>query len=99
MNVGDALQFFHRSDGQPVFDSNGMPIRVPAEGVPMQALVTEVIDASTVNLTAVDVDGKEFVEERVYILQPDDAQPRGGRYALLPGDAPGAHARATRFGR
>ena len=95
--VGSALQFFHRSDGQPVRDSNGLLIRV-ADG-PMQAIVTEVIDGNTVNLTALDVDGQEFYEERVYILQPDDPQPRGGRYALHTEDARENHAISTKFGR
>jgi hypothetical protein len=99
MNVGDTLQFYHRSDGQPVHDANGLLIRVPPDGVPMVATVTEVIDGTTVNLTATDADGVLFHEERVYILQPDDSQPRGGRYALLPGDTQAVHARATRFGR
>jgi hypothetical protein len=99
MDVGDALQFFHRSNGQPVFDSTGMPIRVPPDGTPMAATITAVISLDTVNLSALDADGKTFVEEHVYILQPDDSQPRGGRYALRPDDVQSRHRRATRYGR
>lgn len=99
MNVGDPLQFFHRSNGQPVYDSLGESIRVPAEGTPMAATVTAVVNMDTVHLTATDLDGKVFSEEYVYILNADDSQPRGGRYALRMDDAVLKHRRATRYGR
>jgi hypothetical protein len=35
----------------------------------------------------------------VYILNADDSQPRGGRYALRMDDAVLKHRRATRYGR
>jgi hypothetical protein len=99
MNVGDALQFFHRSDGQPVRDSTGMPIRVPPDGVSMPAKVVAVINDSTVNLTATDADGKTFSEWYVYVLQDDEVLPRGGRYALQAGDAQAKHRRPSQFGK
>jgi len=98
MIVGDRLLMFHRNNGQPVRDSDGMPITVPASGVPMQATVTEVINEDTVNLTAVDVTGKTFHEAHVVVLRLDDPLPRGGRYALRIDDT-SIHPQATQFGR
>jgi hypothetical protein len=99
VNIGDPLQFFHRSNGQPVFDSLGVPIRVPPDGTGMAATITAVINPDTVHLTALDADAKPFTEEYVYILNADDSQPRGGRYALRMDDAVLKHRRATRYGR
>jgi hypothetical protein len=66
MNVGEGLRMFHRNTGQPVYDSRGEPITLPAGGAGMTATVTEVIGPTVVNLTAVDAAGKEFHEERRY---------------------------------
>jgi hypothetical protein len=99
MNVGDPLQFFHRSNGQPVYDSLGAPIRVPPEGTAMAATITAVINMDTVNLTATVLVGKPFTEDYVYILNADDSQPRGGRYALRMDDAQAKHRRASRYGK
>jgi hypothetical protein len=99
VNVGDPLQFFHRSNGQPVYDSDGAPMTVPAEGVPMVAVITAVRNVDTVDLKVTDAAGQERREEYVYILNADDSQPRGGRYALRMDDAVLKHRRATRYGR
>ena len=98
MIVGDSLRMFHRNNGQPVRDSDGMPITVPASDIGMPGTVTEVINDNTVNLTATDTTGKTFHETHVVVLLPDERLPRGGRYALRSGDA-SVHPMATQFGR
>jgi hypothetical protein len=98
MIVGDALRMFHRNNGQPVRDSFGTLITVPASGVGMPAMVTGVISDDTVNVEATDMTGKEFFEEHVVVLQDDEPLPRGGRYALRSDDT-SIHPQATQFGR
>jgi hypothetical protein len=98
MIVGDSLRMYHRNTGQPVHDSHGLPIRVPASGVGMPATVVEVINDNTVNLTATDLDGTTFHEDFVVVLLPDEVLPRGGRYALRSGDT-SVHPLATWRGR
>jgi hypothetical protein len=97
MNVGDPLLMFHRNSGQPVRDSDGMPITVNPAG--MTAVVSAVIGDDTVHLTAKDAEGRTFVERYVVVLGADETLPRGGRYALLPGDLPSHHRRPNQFGK
>jgi hypothetical protein len=96
--VGDSLRMFHRNNGQPVRDSDGLLIIVPASGVGMAATVTEVINEDTVNLTAKDATGKTFREEHVVVLLPGEPLPRGGRYALRADDV-SVHPLPRQFGR
>lgn len=86
VRVGDKLKLFHKEGAIALRDADGRPIARHQPGVPFEATVGWVQRERIVNVTAIDADGNHFVEEGVYILQPDEPAPRGGRYAILADD-------------
>jgi hypothetical protein len=83
---GDKLKLYHRANAATIRDADGRLVVRHPNGEPFEATVGWVKDERSVHVTAIDATGDHFVEEGVYILQPDEPAPRGGRYAVLVDD-------------